>query len=87
MSGVTLWYSGRTVSLSRQAASALADELWKGSRPGSVTSAAKLAQALAALGQTRRRLVEFDDYEANALARALDELGLPDGSNSGSGAS
>jgi hypothetical protein len=87
MSGVTLWYAGRTVSLSLQAASALADELWKGSRPGSVTSAAKLAQALAALGPTRRRLVEFDDYEANALARALAELGLLEGSNSGSGAS
>jgi hypothetical protein len=87
MSGVMLLYSGRTVALSRQAASALADELWKGSRPGAVTSAAKLAQALASLAQARRRLVEFDDYEASAIAAALDELGLLDGSNAGSSAS
>jgi hypothetical protein len=87
MSGVTLFYSGRTVSLSRQAASALADELWKGSRPGSVTGAAKLAQVLAAQGQSRRRVVEFDDNEARAVARALDELKLLDGSSVGRGGS
>jgi hypothetical protein len=76
MSLVTLVYSGRTVAIPRQAASALADELWKGSRPGSVTSAAKLAKAMASVGSGRRQPVRFDDYEASAIAAALDELGL-----------
>ena len=79
---VTLEYSGRTVEISRGAASALADELWKGSRPGSVTSAAKLAQALSSVGHARRQPVRFDDYEAGAIAAALDDLGLPSGANS-----
>src|SRR5918999_750348 len=70
VSDVRLIYSGRTVALSRQAASAVADELWKGSRPGSVTSAVKLAQALASRGQAYRQLIEFDDYEASAIDRA-----------------
>ena len=76
---VTLAYSGRTVAISRSAASAVADELWKGARPGSVTSAAKLAEALASVGPARRRFVEFDDYETSAIAGALADLGLLDG--------
>lgn len=79
-----LIYSGRRVAITREAASALADELWEGSRPGAVTSAFKLAQALASLRRGHRELVEFDDHEAGAIAAALDELGLPDGSNAGS---
>jgi hypothetical protein len=78
MSAVTLVYSGRTVAISRPAASALADELWKGARPGSATSAAKLAEALASVGRARRSPVRFDDFEATAIAGALDALGLTD---------
>ena len=79
--GMKLLYSGRTVALSRQAASALADELWNGSEPGSLTSAVKLVQALGSRGQGRGQLIEFDDHEARAIARALEDLGLLDGSN------
>ena len=72
---IVLEYLGRETSVSPTDAPAIADELWKGFRPGAVTAAAKLTEHL------RRRdrqfgPVAFSDHEGPAVEAALGALGL-----------
>lgn len=70
---IVLRYQGRAMTVDPSAASELADELWKGLRPGAVTAAAKLTGHLV---QFQRGPVMFTDHEAGAVEAALVSLGF-----------
>jgi len=59
--------------LDEQTAAALADHLWQGRKPGAVTSAAKLSDALS--GPTPCT-VQFEPHEVDAVRDGLVSLGI-----------
>jgi hypothetical protein len=79
---IVLEYLGRETSVSRTDAPAIADELWKGFRPGAVTAAAKLSEHLRQ-GDRRFGPVTFNDHEGPAIEAALEALGLGAGPHDG----
>jgi len=60
--------------LSREEAVALADQLWRGSRPGAVTAAARLSDAL--VTRSRAGTVAFEASELEAVRSALAAIGV-----------
>lgn len=72
---IVLEYLGRQTPVSPADAPAIADELWKGFRPGAVTAAAKLTEHLRRADRWFGP-VAFSDYEGPAVEAALGTLGL-----------
>jgi hypothetical protein len=79
-SSMTLVVGGETVQVSRDAAEAIADHLWKGLEQGAVTAAARLTEVLRSDDRpgSREPLV-FPDYETYAVRDALEGFDLPAG--------
>jgi hypothetical protein len=72
---LTIVLSGRRVELHREAATELEGHLWKGSRSGAVTAAARMRDALAQLDCGRAGEVAFAQSELDAVHDALASIG------------
>jgi hypothetical protein len=72
---LTIILADRRVELPRDAADELEGQLWKGSRSGAVTAAARMRDALAQLDGGRAGEVEFAWSELDAVHDALASIG------------
>jgi hypothetical protein len=72
---LTIVLSDRRVELHREAANELEGHLWKGSRSGAVTAAARMRDALAQLDTGRAGEVAFAQSELDAVRDALASIG------------